>query len=83
MGWNKLSEYSKGIGGLWWENWWSGRWNGGKGVVGMAVGEMSDVKIEYVANGTQWEHMFCYRIARHVIIPPFCLVFKAKWYLKS
>ncbi|GAA6275967.1 hypothetical protein F170042I7_21530 [Blautia caecimuris] len=49
-----------------------------RGVVGMAVGEMSDVKIEYVANGTQWEHMFCYRIARHVIIPPFCLVFKAK-----
>ncbi len=47
-------------------------------MVGMAVGEMSDVKIEYVANGTQWEHMFCYRIARHVIIPPFCLVFKAK-----
>lgn len=37
MGWNKLSEYSKGIGGLWWENWWSGRWNGGKVVVGMAV----------------------------------------------
>jgi len=41
----------------------------------MAAGEMSDVKIEYVANGTQWEHMFCYRIARHVIIPPFYLVF--------
>ena len=39
----------------------------------MAAGEMSDVKIEYVANGIHWGRLFCYRIARHVIIPRFAL----------